>query len=73
MAIRENGGLEASASRYDAAHAAEVIGELEAQFSAGEIERHAYFEKKRGLVRLFLKAGTAPRPRRRAVENYDGD
>lgn len=72
MGIRESSGLDAGASRYDAAHASDVIAELEAQFSAGEIERHAYLEKKRGLVRLFLKASTEPR-RRRGVENFDGD
>lgn len=71
MGIREINGLDAGASRYDAAHTAEVLAELEAQFSAGEIERHAYLEKKRGLVRLFVKATT--RPQRRRGENYDGD
>ncbi|WP_449283472.1 hypothetical protein [Leucobacter sp.] len=73
MAIREIGGLDAGASRYDAAHTTAVLAELEAQFSAGEIGRHAYLEKKRGLVRLFLKATTQPRRRRRGAENYDGD
>lgn len=73
MAIREDGGLHVSASRYDAAHAETVIAELEEQYAAGEIERHAYLEKKRGLVRLFLKATTQPKKRRKYVENYDGD
>jgi len=72
MAIREGSGLDAGASRYDAAHAERVIGELDEQYARGEIERHAYLEKKRGLVRLFLKATTDPKRRRRHVENYDG-
>jgi hypothetical protein len=50
-----------------------VIAELEEQYAAGEIDRHAYLEKKRGLVRLFLKATTQPKRRRKYVENYDGD
>ncbi len=73
MAIRENRELDAGASRYDAAHAETVIAELEAQYAAGEIERHAYLEKKRGLVRLFLKSTTQPKKRRRSFENYDGE
>lgn len=73
MGIRENGALDAAASRYDAAHAETVIAELEEQYAAGAIERHAYLEKKRGLVRLFLKSTTQPKKRRRPVENYDGD
>ncbi|GAB2550129.1 hypothetical protein [Leucobacter ruminantium] len=72
MGIREQGGLDASASRYDAEHSTSTIRELERQFERGELSRHAYFEKKQALVRLFLKATTQPR-RRRRVENYDGD
>ena len=37
------------------------IAELEAQYAAGEIERHAYFEKKRSLVHIYLKATTSPK------------
>lgn len=72
MAIREQGGLDGGASRYDASHAADVIAELDAQYAAGEIERHAYLTKKQSLVRLYLKATTAPRRRPRREENYDG-
>ncbi|MBK0417422.1 hypothetical protein JD276_00010 [Leucobacter sp. CSA1] len=61
MAIREQGGISGGASRYDASHAETVIAELDAQYAAGKIERHAYLEKKRSLVRLFLKATTSPR------------
>lgn len=66
MAIRESRGLDAGASRYDAAHTVEVLAELEQQFEAGEIELHAYLEKKRGLVRLFVKSTTRPKRRNRA-------
>lgn len=38
-----------------------LASELEAQYERGEIERQAYFERKRGLVRLFLKAITRQR------------
>ncbi|WP_283242026.1 hypothetical protein [Leucobacter manosquensis] len=34
--------------------------ELESQYAAGELERHAYFLKKRALVRQFVKATTNP-------------
>ena len=52
-------------SRYDAAAAEETLRELDEQYARGEIEPHAYFEKKRSLVRLFLKSTTSPkRPRR---------
>ncbi|PRI11224.1 hypothetical protein [Leucobacter massiliensis] len=71
--IRDSGALEPAASRYDAAHAERVIAELEAQYAAGDIERHAYLEKKRGLVRLFVKATTQPRRRAARSENYDGE
>ncbi|GBO98314.1 Putative acyl-CoA dehydrogenase YdbM [Eumeta japonica] len=49
MGIRESSGFSRSGSAYDAQHAADSIAELEAQYAAGEIERHAYFEKKRSL------------------------
>lgn len=59
MKIRESNHI-GGASRYDAAAAEETLRELEEQYANGEIERHAYFEKKRSLVRLFLKATTSP-------------
>lgn len=60
MGIRENSALHLHASRFDTSSAEETMRELEEQYAAGEIETHAYFEKKRSLVRLFLKATTAP-------------
>lgn len=63
MRIRETSAI-GSQSRYDATAAEETLQELEAQYAAGEIERHAYFEKKRSLVRLFLKATTNPKRKR---------
>ena len=71
MRIRSSSDFGEQRSRYYAEHAEQVIAELDAQYARGEIERHAYLEKKRGLVRLFLKATTEPK--RRRVENYDGD
>lgn len=59
MKIRASNNI-GGASRYDAAAAEETLRELEEQYANGEIERHAYFEKKRSLVRLFLKATTSP-------------
>lgn len=59
MKIRETGTI-GSQSRFDAPAAEETLQELEAQYAAGEIEKHAYFEKKRSLVRLFVKATTSP-------------
>ncbi|QNN63961.1 hypothetical protein H9L06_07205 [Leucobacter denitrificans] len=58
--IRETTSI-GSTSRFDAAAADETLRELEQQYADGEIEPHAYFEKKRMLVRLFLKATTSPR------------
>lgn len=60
MRIRTNTTI-GGASRFDAAAAEETLRELEAQYANGEIERHAYFEKKSSLVRLFLKSTTSPR------------
>ncbi|UOQ58542.1 hypothetical protein MUN78_06890 [Leucobacter allii] len=71
MGIRETGGLGRSHSRFDANAAAETLRELEEQYAAGEIEAHAYFEKKSSLVRLFMKATT--NPRRRYYDEYDGE
>lgn len=57
MKIRETTTMGA-ASRFTADTAEETLRELESQYARGEIERHAYFEKKRSLVRLYLKATT---------------
>lgn len=59
MRIRESTNI-GGGSRFTAESAEETLHELEQQYAAGEIERHAYFEKKRSLVRLFLKATTNP-------------
>lgn len=67
MTIRENSGI-GSSSRFDAAAAEETLSELDAQYAAGQIDRHAYFLKKRSLVSLFLKATTDPKPRRKHWE-----
>lgn len=72
MKIRESNDFGPQHSRFDAAAAEETLRELEEQYAAGEIEAHAYFEKKQSLVRLFLKATTHPR-RRRREENYGGE
>lgn len=63
MGIRETTEIGA-ASRFDAAAAEETLRELDEQFAAGVIERHAYLEKKRSLVRLFVKSTTNPVRRR---------
>ncbi|MFF8816739.1 hypothetical protein ACF07D_01915 [Leucobacter sp. NPDC015123] len=60
MKIRANTTI-GGASRFDATAAEETLRELEEQYARGEIERHAYFEKKSSLVRLFLKSTTSPR------------
>lgn len=67
MGIRETTSIGA-ASRYDAAAAEETLAELDAQYAAGELEKHAYLEKKRSLVRLFVKATTNPRRKPRPEE-----
>ncbi|GAA1599041.1 hypothetical protein [Leucobacter chromiireducens] len=72
MQIRSSEEFGEQHSRFDASAAEDTLRELEEQYAAGEIERHAYFEKKQSLVRLFLKATTNPR-RRHREENYDGD
>ncbi len=72
MGIRSSDEFGEQHSRFDAAAAEETLRELDAQYAAGEIERHAYFEKKQSLVRLFLKATTNP-TRRRWEERYGGD
>ena len=70
MKIRETQAI-GSTSRYDAAAAESTLLELEAQFAAGEIERQAYFDKKKSLVRLFIKATTSPMKRRPNWESSD--
>lgn len=60
MGIRETSSI-GSTSRFDAAAAEETLAELDDLYAAGEIEAHAYFEKKRSLVRLFVKAPTSPK------------
>lgn len=64
MKIRETTTI-SSASRYTAESAEETLRELEEQYANGEIEKHAYFEKKRSLVSLYLKATTRPHRNRR--------
>ncbi|KUF05852.1 hypothetical protein [Leucobacter sp. G161] len=68
MKIRASNHI-GGASRYEAAAAEETLRELDEQYARGEIERHAYFEKKRSLVRLFLKATTSPQ--RRPRDDYE--
>lgn len=72
MGIRSSTEFGEQHSRFDAAAAEDTLRELDDQFAAGEIEPHAYFEKKQSLVRLFLKATTNPK-RIRREENYDGE
>ncbi len=72
MKIRDTNDFGPQHSRFNASAAEETLRELEEQYAAGEIEKHAYFEKKSSLVRLFLKATTSPRKKHRE-ENYDGD
>ncbi|MEV8337068.1 hypothetical protein [Leucobacter sp. NPDC077196] len=72
MGIREEHTLANGYSRFDATSAEETLQELEAQFEAGELSRHAYFEKKRALVRLFVKSTTTPHRRRRDTD-YDSE
>ncbi|KIP53386.1 hypothetical protein [Leucobacter komagatae] len=69
MKIRASNNI-GGASRYDAAAAEETLRELDEQYARGEIERHAYFEKKRSLVRLFLKATTSPQRKPRGDFDY---
>jgi hypothetical protein len=54
---------------FDLEYTAESIRELEEQHEAGEIEPYAYLLKKQALVRLYLKATTSPRRRRRSYED----
>ncbi len=72
LGIREEHTLANGYSRFDAATAEETLRELEAQFEAGELSRHAYFEKKQALVRLFVKSTTSPRRKRRDTD-YDAE
>ncbi|WP_336658934.1 hypothetical protein [Leucobacter sp. USHLN153] len=72
MAIRETHTLANGYSRFDASSAEETLRELEEQYAAGELSRYAYFEKKRSLVRLFVKSTTSPKRRRRDTD-YDAE
>lgn len=72
MSIRDSHEFGAQHSRFDASAAEETLRELDAQYAEGDIEAHAYFEKKQSLVRLFLKATTNP-TRKRREENYGGE
>lgn len=65
MNIHENSGIERGAGRFDAEYTAASIAELEEQYARGDIEPHAYLIKKQALVKLYLKATTAPKRRRR--------
>lgn len=65
MNIHEHGGIEREAGRFDAEYTAASISELEAQYERGDIEPHAYLIKKQALVKLYLKATTAPKRKRR--------
>ncbi|WP_449277742.1 hypothetical protein [Leucobacter sp. GX24907] len=62
--------MDSGQSRFNASSAEETMRELEEQYARGEIEKHAYFEKKQSLVRLYLKATTSPK--RRYYDDYDG-
>lgn len=72
MPIRDSHEFGSQHSRFDASAAEETLRELDAQYAAGDIEAHAYFEKKQSLVRLFLKATTNP-IRKHREENYGGE
>ena len=53
MKIREVTALEAAAPAFDQAAVLEAILELDEQYASGDIERAAYFIKKRALVRML--------------------
>ena len=69
MKIWEESSVSRENGRFDAEYTAESIRELEEQREAGEIEPHAYLIKKQALVRLYLKATTTPRRKRRSYED----
>ena len=50
MRIREEKTI---TTGFGAVDVLESIRELEAQYAAGEIEAHAYFVKKRALIRML--------------------
>lgn len=68
MSIREESSISRDVGRFDAEYTAESIQELEEQRERGEIEPHAYLIKKQALVRLYLKATTSPRRKRKYYE-----
>ncbi|MBC9953223.1 hypothetical protein ICM05_00990 [Leucobacter sp. cx-42] len=72
MKIRSDNSFGELQSRFDANAAKETLRELDEQYANGELERRTYFEKKRSLVQLFIKATTNPR-RKHREENFDGD
>lgn len=55
MKIRETTTI-GNASQSTAESGDETLQELTAQYENGDIEKHAYFEKKCALIRLFLKS-----------------
>lgn len=68
MRIWEESGISREVGRFDAEYTAESIQELEEQKERGEIEPHAYLIKKQALVKLYLKATTSPRRKRKHYE-----
>lgn len=69
MKIWEENSVSRENGLFDAEYTAESIRELEEQREAGEIEPYAYLIKKQALVRLYLKATTTPRRKRRSYED----
>ena len=69
MKIWEENSVSRENGLFDAEYTAESIRELEEQREAGEIEPHAYLIKKQALVRLYLKATTTPRRKRKPYED----
>lgn len=69
MKIWEENSVSRDNGLFDAEYTAESIRELEEQKERGEIEPHAYLIKKNALVRLYLKATTSPRRKRKPYED----
>ncbi len=69
MKIWDDSELNRAGGLFDAEYTAESIQELEEQKERGEIEPHAYLIKKQALVRLYLKATTTPRRKRKYYED----
>lgn len=68
MRIWEETSITAGSGGFDAEYTAMSIHELEQQLERGEIETSTYLQKKQALVRLYLKATTSPKRRRRPEE-----